>query len=182
MSGAHKPEDLSSGLSSLSIRGGGKAGGGSSSSMRPAGGGGEAQRGGGRSGGGAALRSSHSKVPHSTPTLDAAAEQEIYAQVKIVGSGSFGVVFSATHRETGEIVAIKKVLQDRRFKNRELQIMRTLDHPNVVKLQDCYYTKGDKADDVYLNLVLEFIPDTVYHIERQYTKTKHILPVVQTKL
>ncbi|KAL2559361.1 Shaggy-related protein kinase alpha [Forsythia ovata] len=33
--------------------------------------------------------------------------------------------------ETGEFVAIKKVLQDRRYKNRELQIMRLFDHPNM---------------------------------------------------
>ena len=43
---------------------------------------------------------------------------------KVVGNGSFGTVFEAKILETGEIVAIKKVLQDKRFKNRELQIMR----------------------------------------------------------
>ena len=40
---------------------------------------------------------------------------------RVVGNGSFGVVFQATCLETNELVAIKKVLQDRRFKNRELQ-------------------------------------------------------------
>jgi hypothetical protein len=34
----------------------------------------------------------------------------------------------------------EKVLQDKRFKNRELQIMRVLDHPNVVKLKHCFYS------------------------------------------
>ncbi len=33
-----------------------------------------------------------------------------------MGNGSFGVVFEATIGETGETVAIKKVLQDKRFK------------------------------------------------------------------
>ena len=47
--------------------------------------------------------------------------------------------------ETGETVAIKKVLQDRRFKNRELQIMRTLDHPCVVRLKNSFLSKGDKV-------------------------------------
>ncbi len=37
-------------------------------------------------------------------------------------------------------VAIKKVLQDKRFKNRELQIMKLMRHPNVVDLQHCFYT------------------------------------------
>jgi hypothetical protein len=35
---------------------------------------------------------------------------------KVVGNGSFGVVFQATLVETGETVAVKKVLQDKRFK------------------------------------------------------------------
>ena len=40
----------------------------------------------------------------------------------VIGNGSFGVVFEARIIETNEVVAIKKVLQDRRFKNRELQV------------------------------------------------------------
>lgn len=35
---------------------------------------------------------------------------------KVIGNGSFGVVFQATMAETGEVVAVKKVLQDKRFK------------------------------------------------------------------
>ena len=58
-----------------------------------------------------------------------------YAAERVIGNGSFGVVFQATVIDTGETVAIKKVLQDRRFKNRELDIMSTLDHPNVVCLK-----------------------------------------------
>ena len=35
---------------------------------------------------------------------------------KVIGNGSFGVVFQATLVETGETIAVKKVLQDKRFK------------------------------------------------------------------
>jgi glycogen synthase kinase 3 beta len=42
-------------------------------------------------------------------------------------------------------IAIKKVLQDKRFKNRELQIMRLVSHPNVVDLKAFFYSNGDKA-------------------------------------
>ena len=42
---------------------------------------------------------------------------------KVIGNGSFGVVYQAKLCETGEMVAIKKVLQDKRFKNRELQVI-----------------------------------------------------------
>jgi glycogen synthase kinase 3 beta len=58
-------------------------------------------------------------------------------------------------------VASKKVLQDKRFKNRELQIIRMMDHPNVVLLKHCFFSVTD-ADERFLHLVLEFIPSTVY--------------------
>ena len=63
-------------------------------------------------------------------------------------------MFQATVVQTGEVVAIKKVLQDKRFKNRELQIMRKLNHPNIVHLKHCFYSTGDNAEELYLNLVL----------------------------
>ena len=43
------------------------------------------------------------------------------------------------------MIAIKKVLQDKRFKNRELQIMRKLNHYNIVKLKYFFYTSGEKV-------------------------------------
>lgn len=100
-----------------------------------------------------------------------------YSADKVIGNGSFGVVFKATKVDSGEVVAIKKVLQDKRFKNRELQIMRVLSHPCVVPLKHCFYSSGDKADEQYLNLVLEFIPDTVYKICRTHAKQKQVLPI-----
>lgn len=59
-----------------------------------------------------------------------------------------------------EQVAIKKVLQDKRFKNRELQIMKMVNHPNIVKLKQCFYSTTEK-DETFLHLVLEYVPDTV---------------------
>lgn len=50
----------------------------------------------------------------------------------MIGKGTFGTVYRATKRSTGESVAIKKVLQDKRYKNRELQILKMLHHPNVL--------------------------------------------------
>lgn len=67
-----------------------------------------------------------------------------YSAQRIIGNGSFGVVFEARVVETGKVVAIKKVLQDKRFKNRELQIMRHLvkdPHPNIVALEHCFYSQ-----------------------------------------
>jgi len=91
-------------------------------------------------------------------------------------------VYKATVIETNETVAIKKVLQDRRFKNRELQIMGMLDHPNVVALKHCFYSKGDKPDELFLNLVMEYIPETIHRTLRNHTKAKKLVPIMYTKV
>ena len=46
-----------------------------------------------------------------------------YTQCKIVGNGSFGVVFQTKLSPSGEDAAIKRVLQDKRFKVRIRQIL-----------------------------------------------------------
>jgi serine/threonine protein kinase len=38
----------------------------------------------------------------------------------VVGKGTFGTVYIGHVRGTGEKIAVKKVLQDKRYKNREL--------------------------------------------------------------
>ncbi len=95
------------------------------------------------------------------------AQEVAYTDAKVIGNGSFGVVYQAKLCETGELVAIKKVLQDKRFKvndfflnflsfplilillfflkNRELQIMRRLEHCNIVKLKYFFYSSGEKV-------------------------------------
>ncbi|CAH7679163.1 CMGC/GSK protein kinase, partial [Phakopsora pachyrhizi] len=113
-----------------------------------------------------------------------------YTGTQVVGNGSFGVVFSAQliqgslHPSGREEVAIKKVLQDKRFKNRELQIMKLLTHPNVVDLRAYFYSNGDKPkrDEVFLNLVIEFVPETVYRASRHYSKLKQVMPILNIKL
>ncbi|KAH9890710.1 Pkinase-domain-containing protein [Cubamyces lactineus] len=114
----------------------------------------------------------------------------VYTNCKVIGNGSFGIVFQAKLLENDVPtcdIAIKKVLQDKRFKNRELQIMRLVSHPNVVDLKAFFYSNGDKPsnpkkDEVYLNLVLEYVPETVYRASRHYAKLKQPMPMLQIKL
>jgi serine/threonine protein kinase len=58
-----------------------------------------------------------------------------------IGQGTYSNVYKARDLETGKIVALKKVRFDNlepesvRFMAREIQVLRRLDHPNVVKLE-----------------------------------------------
>jgi len=106
-----------------------------------------------------------------------------YQLKKIIGNGSFGVVFHAVNLDTEETLAIKKVLQDKRFKNRELQMMKVVSHPNVVALKHFFYSKETEEDtDIYLNLMLEYVPETVYRVARHYVKRSAAMPMIFVKL
>ena len=72
-------------------------------------------------------RSVHPTVPPANPTPEVIREKVqdgvtgetrdlAYTQCKIVGNGSFGVVFQTKLSPSGEDAAIKRVLQDKRFK------------------------------------------------------------------
>lgn len=105
-----------------------------------------------------------------------------YTATQIIGSGSFGVVYQANISETNDVVAIKKVFQDKRYKNRELQILKELNHPNVIKLRHYFYTQGDKPDDLYLNCVMDYIQETLSRVIRFYYKQKTQIPLLVLKL
>ncbi|RVW83785.1 Shaggy-related protein kinase iota [Vitis vinifera] len=110
------------------------------------------------------------------------AQQTIsYMAERVVGTGSFGIVFQAKCLETGETVAIKKVLQDRRYKNRELQLMRTMDHPNVISLKHCFFSTTSR-DELFLNLVMEYVPETMYRVLKHYSNAKQRMPLIYVKL
>jgi len=110
------------------------------------------------------------------------AENESYLVEKVVGSGSFGVVLLGVHENTGKMIAIKRVLQDRRYKNRELQIMKMLSHPCIVQLLNSFYSTGAKSDEIYLNVVMEYVPETLYKVSKDYVKRRQPFPLVLTRL
>lgn len=148
--------------------------------------------GGGTTAGGTTAGGGSSKEPPKITTViatkgkgDDETEEISYTDAKVIGNGSFGVVYQARLIATGELVAIKKVLQDRRYKNRELQIMRRLDHQNIVKLLYFFFISSTDRfgrEEVYLHLVLEFIPETVNKVARHYAKSKQTIPMFYIKL
>ncbi|XP_010478807.1 PREDICTED: probable serine/threonine-protein kinase At1g09600 isoform X2 [Camelina sativa] len=76
-----------------------------------------------------------------------------------IGQGTYSIVYKARDLETGKIVAMKKVRfanmdpESVRFMAREINILRKLDHPNVMKLQ-CLVTSKLSGS---LHLVFEYM-------------------------
>ncbi|CAM9837827.1 unnamed protein product, partial [Pylaiella littoralis] len=72
---------------------------------------------------------------------------------KVIGSGHYGVVRTCTSRATGEVFAIKTIKKSKVPRlvllKREIDILRTVDHPTLIRLEDIY------EDDVNLHLVTE---------------------------
>lgn len=66
-----------------------------------------------------------------------------YCDLELVGQGQFGRVFRATHKISGQIVALKE-LETNRFPTakflRELHFLISLQHPNVVTFQGLEHT------------------------------------------
>lgn len=105
-----------------------------------------------------------------------------YVALKVIGYGAFGVVYEVKVNDTDDKVAIKKILQDKRFKNRELQILKDLQHPNIVTLKNAFYTSGNKPEELYLNIVMDYIPDNLVKVMKEYAKRKEFMPYIMVKL
>lgn len=50
--------------------------------------------------------------------------------------------------------------------------MKNLDHPNIVKLYHAFYTTGEKQDEIYLNLVMNYASDNLNRINKYYAEKK----------
>lgn len=105
-----------------------------------------------------------------------------YNAERVIGNGTFGIVYSAHIVETDETVAIKKVFVDRRYRNRELQVWREMHHPNIVTLKHAFYTSGDSPDELYLNMVMEYVPETVYCVMKRFGKQRQAMPQLLVQL
>ena len=93
---------------------------------------------------------------------------EDYDWVKIVGQGTFGVVYKVKERKSGKVYAIKKVFQDPNYRNREFTIVVELNHINCIKVHNYFFTKD--SGQTYLNLVMDYVSDTLYRVLRYYKK------------
>ncbi|KAH3761375.1 p21-activated protein kinase [Pelomyxa schiedti] len=77
-----------------------------------------------------------------------------YGDVKLIGEGSAGKIFSALHKASKKKVAIKVIpLADKNRKQITMEVfaMKTSHHPNLVKFIDCF-TKGDQ-----IRIIMEYM-------------------------
>ncbi|XP_073319191.1 mitogen-activated protein kinase 15 [Pagrus major] len=100
-----------------------------------------------------------------------------YEIKKRLGKGAYGIVWKAVDRQTGEIVAVKKIFDA--FRNRtdaqrtfrEIMFLQEFgDHPNIVKLLNVIRAQNDK--DIYL--IFEFMDTDLHAVIKKGTLLKDI--------
>ncbi|XP_026155326.1 mitogen-activated protein kinase 15 [Mastacembelus armatus] len=100
-----------------------------------------------------------------------------YEIKKRLGKGAYGIVWKAVDRQTGEIVAVKKIFDA--FRNRtdaqrtfrEIMFLQEFgDHPNIVKLLNVIRAQNDK--DIYL--IFEYMDTDLHAVIKKGTLLKDI--------
>ena len=56
------------------------------------------------------------------------------------------------------------------------------DKESSIWLPPCFIATSLQKDEVYLNLILEFVPETLYQLERQHTKANKAIPILHVKV
>ena len=105
-----------------------------------------------------------------------------YEGIRVVGNGAFSIVYLAKVVETGELVAIKRVYQNKRYENREVDLMRELYHQNTVSLKQAFYCRGEKGSGIYLNIIMDYVPETLGRIIKHYNTLNHKVNMFLIKL
>ena len=88
-------------------------------------------------------------------------QMEKYENLGLVGEGSYGIVMKCRHKESGQLVAVKKFIEsedDKMVKKialREVRMLKQLHHENLVNLLDVFRRKRR------LFLVFEFVDHTI---------------------
>ncbi|XP_065764973.1 cyclin-dependent kinase 3 isoform X2 [Muntiacus reevesi] len=85
------------------------------------------------------------------------ADMDVFQKVEKIGEGTYGVVYKAKNKETGQLVALKKIRLDLETEGvpstaiREISLLKELKHPNIVRLLDVVHSEKK------LYLVFEFL-------------------------
>jgi non-specific serine/threonine protein kinase/NIMA (never in mitosis gene a)-related kinase len=112
-----------------------------------------------------------------------------YERVKLLGQGSFGKAFLVRHRQSRELLCAKMVkvscasAKERKAIKLEVELMKKLDHPNIVRYHDSFLT----ARRAHLCIMMEYCDggDLEGHIKRsrgRITESKALALFVQVAL
>ncbi|CAI9095129.1 OLC1v1030995C1 [Oldenlandia corymbosa var. corymbosa] len=96
-------------------------------------------------------------------------KMERYKIIKEVGNGTFGSVWRALNKQTGEVVAIKKMKKkyyswEECINLREVKSLRKMNHPNIVKLKEVI-----REHDI-LYFVFEYMECNLYQLMKDRPK------------
>ncbi|CAL5198138.1 unnamed protein product [Lathyrus oleraceus] len=79
-----------------------------------------------------------------------------FEMIKKINEGTYGVVYKAKDKRTGETVALKKVKMEKEREGfpmsalREMNILLSLDHPSIVDVKEVVVDDDDKDDGTYM--------------------------------
>jgi len=104
-----------------------------------------------------------------------------YKPLKLIGQGAFGVVYCARSSDS-KLVAIKKVLVDPRYKNRELETLQEINHPNCISILGHFKSQGKKPNEIYLNIVMEYVQMSLHQFNMQYRRERRYTPILYVKI
>jgi glycogen synthase kinase 3 beta len=74
---------------------------------------------------------------------------------------------------------MKHVLQNKKYKNRELEILQQIAHENIVRLHGSFFM--EEKEGTFLNLVMEYIPETLSKAVKINYASKTFLPTNMVK-
>ena len=91
-------------------------------------------------------------------------------------------VYKATLMTTQEIVAIKEVEIEEKFKSRELDVLKMMIHPNIVRLKYFFHPSSSSSTKNILCLIMEYMPMSAHRLISDYRRNHKILPLFYIKL
>lgn len=96
-------------------------------------------------------------LAHFVLVFQVAWAMDKFQKLEKVGEGTYGVVYKARDKKTGDLLALKKIRLEAEDEGipstaiREIALLKQLQHPNIVRLYDVIHT------DKKLTLVFEFL-------------------------
>lgn len=112
---------------------------------------------------------------HEVHTKEGNIKKITFKVLSIIGRGTFGLVSKI--ESAGSIQALKTVYQDYKYCNREIDILLDVEHRNIIRLNEYYYSRGSSQGQ-FLNMCMEYMPIILEDLIKEKTipicKIKHL--------